>query len=46
MQRGINHIGIAVKSISEALPLYEDVFGMINEGEEIVPSQKVRVAFL
>lgn len=46
MQRGINHIGIAVKSISEALPIYEDVFGMVYEGEEIVPSQKVKVAFL
>ena len=46
MQRGINHIGIAVKSISEALPIYKDVFGMVYEGEEIVPSQKVKVAFL
>ena len=46
MQRGINHIGIAVKSISEALPVYKDVFGMVYEGEEIVPSQKVKVAFL
>ncbi|WP_455660894.1 methylmalonyl-CoA epimerase [Pradoshia sp.] len=46
MQKGINHIGIAVKSISEALPIYEDVFGMVHEGEEIVQSQKVKVAFL
>ena len=46
MQRGINHIGIAVKSISEALPIYKDVFGIGYEGEEIVPSQKVKVAFL
>ena len=46
MHRGINHIGIAVKSISEALPIYKDVFGMVYEGEEIVPSQKVKVAFL
>ena len=46
MQKGINHIGIAVRSISKALPLYEGVFGMVNEGEEIVESQGVRVVFL
>ena len=46
MQKGINHIGIAVSSISKALPLYEEVFGMVNEGEEIVESQGVRVVFL
>ena len=46
MQKGIDHIGIAVRSISKALPLYEEVFGMVNEGEEIVESQGVRVVFL
>ena len=46
MQKGIDHIGIAVHSISKALPLYEGVFGMVNEGEEIVESQGVKVAFL
>ena len=46
MQKGINHIGIAVRSISKALPLYETVFGMVNEGEEIAESQGVRVVFL
>lgn len=46
MQKGIDHIGIAVRSISKALPLYEGVFGMVNEGVEIVESQGVKVAFL
>lgn len=46
MHRGIDHIGVVVKSISKALPIYEDVLGMIHEGEEIVQGQKVRVAFL
>ena len=46
MQKGIDHIGVAVRSISKALPLYEKVFGMVNEGEEIIESQGVRVAFL
>ena len=42
----INHIGIAVKNIENALPLYRDVLGMALEGTEEVPEQKVRVAFL
>jgi len=42
----INHIGIAVKSIESALPLYRDVLGMALEGTEEVAEQRVRVAFL
>lgn len=41
----INHIGIAVKNIETATPLYRDVLGMRFEGVEEVPDQKVRVAF-
>jgi len=41
----INHIGIAVKNIETATPLYRDVLGMCFEGVEEVPDQKVRVAF-
>jgi methylmalonyl-CoA/ethylmalonyl-CoA epimerase len=42
----INHIGIAVNSIEEALPFYRDSLGMALKGTEEVPSQKVKVAFL
>jgi methylmalonyl-CoA/ethylmalonyl-CoA epimerase len=42
----INHIGIAVQSIEEAIPFYRDSLGMIFKGTEEVPSQKVKVAFL
>ena len=42
----IDHIGIAVKSIEEALPYYRDVLGLEYLGEETVPEQRVRVAFL
>jgi len=45
MTKKINHIGIAVKSIEAALPLYRDVLGMVFEGTEEVAEQKVRVAF-
>ena len=42
----INHIGIAVSSIEEALPFYRDSLGMECSGSEEVPSQMVKVAFL
>ncbi|MBA2663690.1 MAG: methylmalonyl-CoA epimerase [Bradymonadaceae bacterium] len=42
----IDHIGIAVRSIEERLPLYRDVLGLEYLGEEIVAEQGVRVAFL
>ena len=43
--KSLNHIGIAVGSIDEQKPFYEDSLGMEFEGLEDVPSQKVRVAF-
>ncbi|MFW9848483.1 MAG: methylmalonyl-CoA epimerase [Candidatus Thorarchaeota archaeon] len=42
----IDHIGIAVKSLDEALPYYRDVLGLEYTGTEVVEEQKVRVAFL
>lgn len=45
MTNKINHIGIAVKSIEAATPLYRDVLGMHFEGTEVVAEQKVKVAF-
>jgi methylmalonyl-CoA/ethylmalonyl-CoA epimerase len=42
----INHIGIAVKSLDEALPFYRDNLGMILKGIEEVAEQRVRVAML
>ncbi len=42
----IDHIGIAVKSIEEALPYYRDILGLEYMGSEVVEEQKVRVAFL
>jgi methylmalonyl-CoA epimerase len=41
----ISHIGIAVHSLKEAVPLYRDVFGLDYEGIEVVDSEQVRVAF-
>ncbi len=42
----VDHIGIAVRSIDEALGFYEKAFGAEVMHREEVPSQNVRVAFL
>ena len=42
----IEHIGIAVKSIEEALPFYENVLGFHCYAVEDVKDQKVKTAFL
>lgn len=43
--RGVNHIGIAVRSLDEHRDYYERILGAEPEGVEEVPTQKVRVAF-
>ena len=42
----INHLGIATKSIDEALKFWSDALGLENVHTEIVEDQKVRVAML
>lgn len=42
----IDHIGIAVSNLDEAVRLYKDVLGLELHGTEVVPEQKVKVAFL
>lgn len=42
----INHIGIAVKSLDDAIPFYRDSLGMGFAGIEEVTGQKVQVAML
>lgn len=42
---GINHIGIAVRSLEGKRELYERLLGGRYAGEEVVAEQKVKVAF-
>ncbi|QNG61306.1 methylmalonyl-CoA epimerase [Metabacillus idriensis] len=42
----VDHIGVAVRSISQVLPFYERTLGLKLEGIESVEEQKVKVAFL
>ncbi|WP_352418612.1 methylmalonyl-CoA epimerase [Proteiniborus sp.] len=46
MVKKVDHIGIAVSNLEEALKFYEEVLGMNLHGTEIVEEQKVKVAFL
>ena len=46
MIRGIDHVGIAVKSIDEAKKFWVDTLGLKLSHIEDVPEQKVRVAML
>jgi len=41
----IDHLGIAVTSLDEAITYYENVLGLTCEGREEVASQQVRCAF-
>ena len=42
----IEHLGIAVQSIEESLPYFENVLGLKCYAVEVVEDQKVKTAFL
>ncbi len=44
MIEGLNHIGIAVQSLDEAIPIYRDKLGLSFEGIDVVESEEVRIA--
>lgn len=46
MIKKIAHLGIAVKDLEAAKNFYQDVLGLECVGEEVVPSQKVKTAFI
>ncbi|HHY62389.1 MAG: methylmalonyl-CoA epimerase [Bacillota bacterium] len=46
MVKSVDHIGIAVADLEEALKLYTETFGLELQGTEVVEEQKVKVAFL
>jgi methylmalonyl-CoA/ethylmalonyl-CoA epimerase len=45
MIKQIDHLGIAVRSLDETIPVYEKALGLRCEHREEVPAQKVRTAF-
>jgi len=44
MIRKIQHIGVAVRSLEQAVPFYRDVLGLEFVGTEEVAEQKIRAA--
>jgi methylmalonyl-CoA/ethylmalonyl-CoA epimerase len=46
MRVTIDHIGIAVASLEDALAFYRDALGLAVEAPEEVPSQRVRAHFI
>ena len=46
MIKKVNHIGIAVNSIEDAVKLYTDVLGLEVKGIEIVEEQKAKTAII
>lgn len=46
MIKKINHIGIAVNSIEDALKLYTDVLGLKLKDIEVIEDQKVKTAII
>ncbi len=46
MKATLDHIGIAVGDLAQALAFYRDALGLEVEGAEDVPSQRVRAHFL
>ena len=45
MLKKIDHLGIAVRSIDQAMEFFEKILGLKCEGIETVESQKVKTAF-
>lgn len=43
---GLHHIGIAVRSLAEALPRWTDGLGLTLQSVDEVPTEKVKVAVL
>lgn len=42
---GLDHVGVAVKNLDEAVGVYRDVLGFKLEGVHVLTERKVRVAF-
>jgi methylmalonyl-CoA epimerase len=43
---GLDHVGVAVKNLDEAICVYRDVLGFKLNGVHVLTERKVRVAFL
>ncbi len=42
---GVDHVGVAVKNLDEAISIYRDVLGFLLKGVHVLTERKVKVAF-
>jgi methylmalonyl-CoA epimerase len=43
---GVDHVGVAVRNLDEAVNVYRDILGFRLEGVHVLAERKVKVAFL
>jgi len=43
---GMDHVGVAVRNLNEAISVYQNVLGFTVEGVHILTERKVKVAFV
>jgi methylmalonyl-CoA epimerase len=46
MFAGLDHVGVAVKNLDEAISVYRDILGFNLEGIQVLTERKVKVAIL
>ncbi|MGQ9565296.1 MAG: methylmalonyl-CoA epimerase [Candidatus Bathyarchaeales archaeon] len=46
MIKGVDHIGVAVNNLTEALAIYEKVLGLKPEKVTVLEPQKIKIAFI
>jgi methylmalonyl-CoA/ethylmalonyl-CoA epimerase len=46
MFAGIEHVGVAVKNLDEAIHVYRDILGFELEGVHVLSERKIKVAFI
>ncbi|PMB75076.1 MAG: methylmalonyl-CoA epimerase [Candidatus Bathyarchaeota archaeon] len=46
MFMGVDHVGVAVKNLDEAISIYQNILGFKLEGVHILNERRVKVAFL
>lgn len=46
MFAGMDHVGVAVKNLDEAIHVYRDILGFELKGVHVLTERKVKVAFL
>jgi methylmalonyl-CoA/ethylmalonyl-CoA epimerase len=44
--KGVDHVGVAVKNLDDAIEVYRDLLGFKLEGVQVLKDRKIKVAFI